>query len=92
MTHGAPPDVVLAMDHALDEVAAQLFTMEAGELLGAEDLEWSFDGPDGWGLFVEGARGEKSGASILVEVFVFARKGLQHAEERRDVRVEILQP
>ena len=45
-----------ALRQALDEFSAQVSASPASELLGTEDLEWSFEGPDRWWVFVDAKR------------------------------------
>ena len=50
-------DLRQAMDQALTEVERQVRRLAWGELIEqGTDLEWSFNGPDRWSLFIEALR------------------------------------
>ena len=79
----------MAMEAALDEVATQIVTMPIHELVEDEELEWSFDAPGGWSLFVEGERGEPTKGVLPVLLTVHARHFVRHDELARAVTVPL---
>lgn len=82
---GTPAEVATAMEAALDEVATQIVSMPIRELVEEEELEWSFDAPGGWSLFVEGERGEPTKGGLPVLLTVHARHFFRHDELARAV-------
>jgi hypothetical protein len=56
MAEPTPDEVVQALHRALDDVSDQIGAMPMTELLGDEDLEWSFDSPDTWWVLVRAKR------------------------------------
>lgn len=86
---GTPPDVAAAMEAALDEVVKQIGNMPVREIFRNDDLEWSFDAPGGWSLFVEGEHGEPKNGVLPMRLTVFARRFLRHDAVARAFTIPI---
>ena len=89
MKTGTPAEVATAMEAALDEVASHIVSMPIRELVEEEELEWSFDAPGGWSLFVQGERSEPTEGVLPVMLTVYARHFFRHDELARAVTVPL---
>jgi hypothetical protein len=90
MSRPTPEQVQAALHGALDNVTAQILAMPVPELLGAEDLEWSFDGPHAWWVHVEVEHQESTDHGLTVNLTAAARSRFsprRRAVETRQVTV-----
>ena len=81
-----------ALRHALDEVSAQVLASPAWELLGTEDLEWSFEGPDRWWVFVEAKRLGVAQGRLALTLTATARSRYSsrvRAAQTRDITAQV---
>src|SRR5665647_397615 len=86
---GTPHDVAAAMEAALDDVVKQIGNLSVPEIVGEDDLEWSFDAPRGWSLFVEGEHGEPTLGVLPMRLTVHTRRFHRHDAVARAFTIPI---
>lgn len=78
------------MERALTDVEDQLAAGAAEEVMEAGHAFWTFDGPDGWSLFVEASLVDSNESRVVVEVVCSATRFalLQRRSLRRKVTLQ----
>src|SRR3954453_5890397 len=92
MAEPTPDEVVQALHRALNDVSDQIPAMPMTELLGDEDLDWSFDGPDTWWVLGDAKRRDVTLGRLTVAVIATARSRCTlpvRARQSRDLTVSL---